>query len=322
MQLNTPVDFPLLPFNFNHHQRFCFIGSCFAENISQKFIDHKFNTLSNPFGVLYNPVSLCNCLNELSAQHFDESRMIEHDGLWHSFSHHGSFSLPNKEQVIQNIKTTIKEGHVWLKTCDILFLTLGTASVFEYNKQVVSNCHKLPAKAFERRRLTVSEIVSTFSESLKRLKQLNPELKIIFTVSPVRYTKDGLYDNSLNKASLHLALEELVAKDSNYFYLPSYELIIDELRDYRYFAEDMTHPSPLAIDYLWDRLTTSYFSPQTIQLNKQVTKLIKAYHHRPLNTKPEAHRQFKEAMLRKASDLQKQHPELNLAREIEYFSIK
>ena len=322
MQLTTPVEFPLLPFDLNHQQRFCFIGSCFAENVSRKFSEHKFHTMSNPFGVLYNPLSLCSCINDLVQQRFDESQMIQHDGLWHSFSHHGSFFTLKKKDLIKNIKQSITLGHQSLKEADVLFLTLGTASVFEYNQQVVSNCHKLPAKAFERRRLSVNEIVQTFGESLEKLKELNPKLQIVFTLSPVRYTKDGLHDNSLNKAALLLAVDELLSKISDIYYLPIYECVIDELRDYRFFADDMAHPNALAVDYVWEKLENAYFSSQTKALNKQVIKLTKAFNHRPLNTNPEAHLHFKEAMFRKASDLQRQHPELDLAQEISYFSRK
>ena len=320
MQLSTPVEFPRLPFDLHHKQNLCFIGSCFAENVSHKFVEHKFPTLSNPFGVLYNPTSLANCINDIIDKKFDESQMINHDGLWHSFAHHGSFSKTNKEEVIHEIKQSIEAAHLWLKQTDVLFITFGTASVFEYKNRVVSNCHKLPAKAFARRRLSVSEIIETFGESLKKLRAFNPNLKVILTVSPVRYTKDGLHNNSLNKASLHLATESLIAQHDDCYYLPVYEFVIDELRDYRFFAQDMSHPSSVSVDYLWERISTHYFSPQTDALNKQIIKLIKAHQHRPLHSQPDTHNQFKAKMLHKASDLQKQHPELDLTQEISYFS--
>ncbi len=320
MQLQTTVQLPTYPFEINHQHKITCIGSCFADNMGQKFRDNKFDTLINPFGVLYNPLSVFNCIDNLTRQDYDEDQLIYHDGLWHSFSHHGRFSNKNKETLLQEINDTLIEGHQHLKESDYLFITLGTAQIFEYHDKVVSNCHKIPASQFKRRRLTVEEIVKKTRPIISQLKTINPALTIIFTVSPVRYIKDGLNENSLSKATLHLATEEITRHTDNAYYLPAYEIINDELRDYRYFAEDMTHPSPLAIEYLWDKLSKQLFTPATQNINKQVLKLVQASQHRPFNINPEAHKKFLSNMLKKASDLQKQHPELNLEKEINYFS--
>lgn len=319
MQLQTPVDLPSLPFDISHQDKITFIGSCFADNMGQKFSQNKFKSLINPYGVLYNPASVSQCIHSLLAEDFDKKQLIEHGGLWHSFSHHGSFSHINKDLCIKNIINNNKAARAHLLETEYLFLTFGTAHVFEYQDQVVSNCHKLPSKAFSRRRLSIDEIISQVKGALEALRQINPKIRVIFTVSPVRYAKDGMHANSLSKASLLLAIEQL-CQDENNYYFPAYEIVLDELRDYRFFAEDMTHATSTTINYLWERLEECCFNPSTLQLNKQLIKIRTATQHRPFNTNPEAHQQFLSSMLKKASDLQSKHPEIDLSAEIAYFS--
>lgn len=319
MQLQTLVDLPSYPFSISHQDKLSFIGSCFADNMGQKFSLRKFNSLINPYGTLYNPASVAQCIVSILNDDFDESQIIEYDGIWHSFSHHGSFSNTDKKACIEKIMKQKRIAKEHLIKSNYLFLTFGTAHIFEYDEQVVSNCHKLPAKAFTRRRLSIKEISDKVGTALSALRQENPEIKVILTLSPVRYAKDGMHTNSLSKATLLLAIEKLCQKE-DYYYFPAYEIVIDELRDYRFYSEDMAHVSPIGINYLWEKIEKCYFSEQTLQLNKQINKLVNATEHRPFNTKPEAHQQFLLTMLKKASDLQSKHPELDLSEEIAYFS--
>jgi len=321
MQLQTNVDILPFPFDITHHDKITFIGSCFANNMGQKFTSNKFESLINPYGVLYNPASISQCIDSILSDHFDETQMIEHEGIWHSFSHHGSFSNTDKKSCLEHINTQRLKAKQHLLQSDILFLTFGSAHIFEYQGRVVSNCHKLPSKTFTRRRLSVQDIVHTIEGSLAALRQQNPKLKVIFTVSPVRYPKDGMSANSLSKASLLLAIEELCQNEANH-YFPAYEIVMDELRDYRFFTEDMIHPNNTAIDYIWEKLEKSCFNSSTLQLCKQIAKITKAAQHRPLNTKTEAHLQFLESMYQKASDLQSKHREIDLSAEIAYFQKK
>jgi hypothetical protein len=321
MQLQTTIDLPSFPFGISHKDHITFIGSCFADNIGLKFGLHKFNSLSNPFGVLYNPLSVCQCIDTIIANKFDDNQLLEHNGIWHSFSHHSTFSNTDKEECVKNISKAINEAHQHLLNSDVLFLTFGTAQVFEKDNKVVSNCHKLPAKEFTRRRLCVSEIVAKTKQTLESLKKVNPKIKVTFTVSPVRYPKDGMNENSLSKATLLLAIEELCLND-DCFYFPAYEIILDELRDYRFFAEDMTHPNQVAIDYVWEKMENTIFDQPTKALCKQVSKITTAAKHRPFNTDPKAHQDFLRNMHKKASDLQSQHPEIDLSEEMEYFNTK
>ncbi len=321
MQLQTIVDIPTFPFNISYKDKLTFIGSCFADNIGTKFKTAKFNTLINPFGVLYNPASVLMCLNVIVSNTFDEEKMITHNDIWHSLLHHGSFSKTSKNEALQNIKNSLNVAHAFIKNTDYLFLTFGTAHVFEYEGEIVANCHKLPAKTFTRRRLSVDEIVEKLSAGMAALKEINPDIKIILSLSPVRYPKDGMHTNSLSKATLLLAIEQLCEMESC-FYFPAYEIVLDELRDYRFFAEDMTHPNTTAINYVWEKIEQAFLSNSTIQLKQQINKIVTASLHRPFNTDPAAHHHFLTAMHKKASNLQQQHPEIDLSAELEYFSTK
>lgn len=321
MQLQTTVDTPTFPFEITHHHKITFIGSCFASNIGQQFAHNKFNSLINPYGVLYNPASVSQCINSVLSTRFDEKELIEHDGLWHSFAHHGSFSNADKNTCITNINKHHDKANIHLLNSDFLFLTFGTAHIFEYQGAVVSNCHKLPSKKFTHRRLSVDEIVTIIKGSIANIHQENPKLKIIFTLSPVRYPKEGMNTNSLSKATLLLAIEKLCQME-NCYYFPAYEIVLDELRDYRFFAEDMIHPNNTAIAYLWGKIENSCFNTSTLQLSKQINKITTASQHRPFNSNPDAHQQFLSTMLKKASDLQNKYPEIDLSAEIAYFQKK
>ena len=321
MQLQTKVDIGPFPFKLSHKEKYTFIGSCFADNVGNKFKDNRFNALVNPFGVLYNPASIAKCLKAAINNNYDENLLIEHNNLWNSFLHHGSFSNTSRDIALENIKNKLEETHNFLKETDVLFLTFGTANIYEYNGEVVANCHKIPAKEFTRRRLTVEEITQQITDCITYLRAINPKLKVIMSVSPVRYVKDGLTENSLSKATLLLAVENIY-KTENCFYYPAYEIVIDELRDYRFFAEDMTHPNDIAIKYVWETIENNLLDDNTLNIIKQVSKIAMARQHRPFNTDPTAHKQFLDSMYNKALNLQKQYPEVDLSEDLEYFSRK
>ncbi len=321
MSLFTTVDTPPFPFDINHKHKLMFIGSCFADNIGQRFLNYKFNIQINPYGVLYNPASICQCLNAILDNKFDSSKLIQHDEMWHSFLHHSSFSNVDKKTCLFTINEQTGRSYSFIKETDFLFITFGTANVYEYQGNIVSNCHKLPSKSFTRRRLGINEIVETVTNTIHKLQNINSKLKIIYTVSPVRYAKDSMHENSLSKAALHLAIEQLCQLKNSYYY-PAYEIIIDELRDYRFFAEDMAHPNNTAVSILWERLNNSFFTPDTQTLCKQIQNIISASQHRPFNKETGAYQQFLSSMLKKALDLQSRHSELDLTQEITYFSKK
>ena len=295
----------------NYQQRILLLGSCFSENIGQKLIDYHLPCLSNPFGILYNPLSIANALQRLIAQKpFGEEELFEHHGLYHSWSHHGSFSTGSKEATLAKINTRYQEAASHLKQSDVLLITFGSSWVYEYQGVAVANCHKVAETEFTRRRLTVSEIVSTYTKLIQQLSEKNPHLQVIFSVSPIRYMRQGASENQTNKAILLLAIEELTEQFENVAYFPAYEIVLDELRDYRFFAEDMIHPSKVAIDYIWERFVDAFFDQETQKLLPKIEKLNKLMEHRPLHNDTADYKKFiayKETLM---AEFAKQYPAL------------
>ena len=295
MNFRTEIPVKKYPFEINHQSKILFLGSCFSDNISQKLIDGGFSVTANPFGVLYNPISIKNAFDILiKNKSFEEKDLIQNHGLYHSFSHHGSFSKTTKEETLHLINTSINKHQDLLNKSSVIFITLGTAYVYRYleTKEIVSNCHKIPAKEFEHFALSVNEIVQEYKPLLKQLKANNSNIKIVFTVSPVRHWKDGAHKNQLSKASLHLAIAELQNQFDFVDYYPSYELIMDDLRDYRFYTKDLIHINTQAIDYIYEHFQKNFYSEETQKIEKQVLKLKRALNHRPFNHNTKEHMAF------------------------------
>lgn len=302
-----------------------FIGSCFSDNIGNKFKERRFEAEINPFGVLYNPESVKQGLEILLEKSlFDESMLFEYNGLWNSFYHHGRFSGVDKKTVLKNINRNIIKGHELLKSAGVLFVTFGTSWVYRNidDGMVVANCHKLPASRFKRSRLSVEDIVDGYDELIARLKEVNRDLKIIFTVSPVRHLKDGAHGNQLSKAVLLLAVDKLTEKHENVFYFPSYELVMDDLRDYRFYADDMVHPSAQAVDYIWEKISDVYFDEKAKAFVKEMDKIIKAREHRPFNKNSKEYQTFVSRLLKRLDEMKKQFKRAGLEEDIEIFKRK
>jgi len=295
INFRTVFDIPACDFPINYDSKVMLIGSCFSDNIGQKLKKLKFEVLSNPYGVLYNPYSIQEVFNHLLGHRkLDEKDLVQHSGLWHSYLHHGSFSESDKSVLLEKIETVRQESVEFLKKADFLFITFGTAWVYELNtsKRIVSNCHKVPAKEFKRFRLASCDITDEFGMLLQRLEELNPKLKVIFTLSPIRHLKDGPVENTLSKSLLSVSIHELVNSFTQCDYFPSYELVMDDLRDYRFYAEDMTHLSTQAIEYIFERFSNAFFKKETVSQMKQIEKLQKAIAHRPFNPETDTHQKF------------------------------
>lgn len=275
MKFTTPVSISESPFKIGHDSPVMLMGSCFAESIGNRLKAYKFNTLKNPFGIIYNPISLGKALSKITkGECYTVNDLYESTGKWLSFDHHGSFSDRDQSVVLEKINASITEAHHHLKDCHTLFLTFGSAWVYEYpDAGIVANCHKLPAKTFAKRLLTVNEIMTYYEELIGDLTHFNPKLNIIFTVSPVRHTRDGLHENNLSKSTLLLAVNTLVEQHPHCTYFPAYELVMDELRDYRFFKEDLVHPTDMAIQYIWEKLGACFFDDDTHTLNKAIEKI-------------------------------------------------
>ncbi len=280
MNFRTQIDIPHSKQELTYDERFLLLGSCFSDNIAQKLQAHAFSIVANPFGTLYNPLSIAKMIEILSPLQLPpQGEGYYHDGLWHSFLHHGSFSHTDRTTFEQNIAESIRIGKEALQEATTVIITFGTAWVYERNGEIVSNCHKLPEKEFTRRRLSIEEIVTTWQPIIESFTAQGK--RIIFTVSPIRHKRDGFHENQLSKSTLLLAIEQLQTLGAEYF--PAYEIVLDELRDYRFYAEDMLHPSQVAVDYIWERFSDTYFSTSTRETMRLRLKEYKHSQHQPLH---------------------------------------
>jgi len=313
IRLSTPVDTTPLP-TIGTDSRILLLGSCFTDAVGERMERCGMKTLRNPFGVLYNPFSIATCLEYcLDDTPLEETMLVHHEGLWHSWLHHTTLSHPDRAECLRQCNERIDAAHRFLQECDTLVITWGTAYAYFLTTQMsdqqncasqratdhrpltthsqilVANCHKVPARHFERRRLSVEEIVDRWQPLLQRLAQLPKKPRIIFTVSPIRHMADGAHGNQLSKATLHLAIDllcnpttkithqahsQFTLHNSQLSYFPAYEIMMDELRDYRYYDRDMTHPSELAVDIIWERFQQTYLLPETMETVKQNEKKI------------------------------------------------
>ncbi len=320
MSVSFRTELPTLQvgFGISHQDGVMSIGSCFTENIGIRLRDYKFCTLLNPFGIIYNPISLSNMLHYLwSDRLLEASDLVFHQGQWHSFMHHGNFSGLEREATLERINFALAEARTQLPNISRLFITLGTSKVFVLREtgEIVANCHRFPASLFERRQLHIFDIVEAFEPILRTWKQRNPNLQVIFSVSPVRHLRDGFVENQRSKAALLIAVEHLCQHLNFAHYFPAYELMMDDLRDYRFYEADMVHPNAVAIDYIWRRFGEAFFTAETHQLNAQIAAVLQAVRHRPFHAESEQHQAFIRRQLEKIDALEQAHPYLDFNAE-------
>ncbi len=283
-----------------------FIGSCFSVNIHNKLHQLKFNTISNPFGIVYNPISLSIQLNRiLDAQLYTKSDLYFFNEKWLSFDHHGEFSSSNSEKCLNQINERLNESIKQLKSAKFLFITLGSAWIYNRNAdgKTVSNCHKIPAKEFTKELAETSDMIQELSNVIERIKTMNPEIQVIFSISPVRHLSDGHIENQLSKGKLFDTVYQLKNQFKNVYYFQAYELMMDDLRDYRFYNSDLLHPSDEAIEYIWEKFRSAFFNSQSLTIISQVEKIIAASNHRAFNPKSEAHQQFIGKIIRQIEQL-------------------
>lgn len=314
MNFTTSVELPHGLPPVTHAQHLLLMGSCFAENIGNLLKNNSFHCDVNPFGILYNPFSVSEALRQiLSGKTYTESGLFFFRDCWHSVMHHGTFSAASSDEVLQHINSRLQQAHARIKNTDWLLLTWGTAYVYRQkeNGHIVSNCHKQPEKLFLRSRLTVEEIVDEYTLLLNKLREQNPGLKILFTVSPIRHSRDGMHANQVSKATLLLAIDRLQTLFPEFvFYFPSYEIMLDELRDYRFYADDLLHPSSVAIRYLWECFSETFFSNETKKIMEECESIRKAQAHRPFHPDSEEHKRFLGQIVLKIERLNRKYPYL------------
>jgi len=301
-----------------------FFGSCFTENIGEKIANLHLQNIINPFGILYNPASVSENIRLLiNNKNFTEKDLNRNNNKWFSYNHHGKFSDEDKNKCLQNINTEINKASSLLKDTDFLFITFGTSWIYRLksNNKIVANCHKIPAKEFNRERLTIPEIVDDYTKLISEIKNINPKIKIIFTVSPIRHWKDGANGNQLSKSVLLLAIEEITKQNAACFYFPSYEIIMDDLRDYRFYSTDMLHINETAINYIWEKFTTTFFDNSTLEYAKKINKINSALNHRTENNKTEKYIEFINSNIVKVKTLETEF-NINLSELVKAFKRK
>ena len=321
MKLLTPVERPARRPCIDYPHRLMLLGSCFATHIGARLQESRFRCDVNPYGVLYNPLSISTALREmLAGKVYTPDDLYEHQGLWHSPMHHGDFSAASARDALRKINLRLEQAARQLDGLDFLLLTWGTAWVYEDREtgRVVGNCHKLPEACFRRRRLSVEEIVADTASLLSVMLARNNRLQVVLTVSPIRHVRDGLHDNQLSKATLLLAAEQVrTAFPDRVFYFPAYELLLDELRDYRFYADDLVHPSDLAVRYVWERFIEWCLSPDARRVMAEVEDIRKALAHRPLHPESEEYKRFLGQIVLKIERLNGKYPYFDLQNERE-----
>lgn len=306
------------PFSLEHTHPIMLVGSCFTEHVGEKLKKAKFETLINPSGILYNPLSISTFLKRiLEGKPYTEHDLREGNGLFFSYDHHGSFSGQERKVVLEGINSNLHKAQEFIQKTHVLFLTFGTSYVYllKENGQVVANCHKQPDTLFERKRLSSQEIITTYTHLIEKLLLLNPELHIVFSVSPIRHMRDGLHENTLSKAELLLAIDSLTKHFPHCHYFPSYELLMDDLRDYRFYTEDMLHPSDVAISYIWDYFSQSFFSKHTQETSKEVEKVLNLLDHRLLHPTTVAKNMHAQKINEELTQLAARYPHISFQKE-------
>jgi hypothetical protein len=319
----TEVQLPCFEARIGYTHPFLMMGSCFATNVGERFVRLKLPVMVNPFGVIYNPLSVASCIKMLvDGKQLSADDLFEQNGIWNSYSHHSSFSAVDKEECLAKINQALASGSIMLRESSHLTITLGTSWAYRLKAtgEVVANCHKTKAAEFDRFFVEVNQSVDVLSEAIAAARSVNPSLKIILTVSPIRHVKDGLVENQRSKASLVVACHNLCAQLSGVGYFPSYEIMMDELRDYRFYADDMVHPSVLAVDIIFKKFVQSAVNRLSVEAMEEVDRIVRAVEHIPFNADGSEYRKFCASMAAKATRLQQKYSFLDLSPEIEFFS--
>lgn len=310
MEFRTKIPIQPQGPKIHYGSRILLLGSCFVENMGRQLDYYKFKTLQNPFGVLFHPRAISGFLGRVAKRTtFSRDDLFLHNERWHSFDAHSDMSGPDRETVLADLNSIIQQTHEFLQQTTHVVITLGTAWGYHHKDsgRTVANCHKVPQKNFKKE---LMEATADISECVKCIQLINKEANIIFTVSPIRHIKDGFVENQQSKARLISGVHEVVSSGEQILYFPSYEIMMDELRDYRFYAEDMLHPNQTAVDYIWKRFAEAYIEPGTTEVMKEVEVIRKGLCHRPFNEHSQAHQKFREQLEDRIRSLEAEHPEI------------
>ncbi|PXY38789.1 GSCFA domain-containing protein [Flavobacterium cheongpyeongense] len=314
MQFRTQIPISKSNSPIDYNSKIFSIGSCFAENMASKFDYFKFQNVTNPFGIIFNPFSIEKLFRRVcEQQQFTEKDVFFYNERWHCFEVHSDLSNSDREELLETLNKISTEAYKGLKETTHIIITYGTSWVYRNMRsdEIVANCHKVPQKQFSKELLQVEVIQKKIQNTIELIQNLNPKINFIFTVSPVRHIKDGFTENQLSKSHLFTALHKTINYQStplNYF--PSYEIMMDELRDYRFYAEDMLHPNQIAIDYIWKLFSESYISETSFSTMKEVDEIQKSLRHRSFNPESEQHQKFLEKLQQKINTLSQKLPNI------------
>ncbi len=312
MKFRTEIKIPKEKNTIDYHSNIVLFGSCFTENLERHFNYFKFKNLSNPYGILFHPKAIekaiFQCINH---KEYKQQDLYFNDDHWLSLDHHTKFSSSDPEKILDQINTKISEAQKALTHASHIMITLGTSWVYRYIKtnELVGNCHKIPQKNFQKELLSIDQIKESLMRIKFLIKEINPESTIIFTVSPVRHIRDGSIENTQSKAHLHTAIQQ-ITNQQQVFYFPSYEIMMDDLRDYRFYKNDMLHPNETAMEYIWEKFKDVWISEDCCSLMKEVDGIQKSLLHRPFREESEKHREFLHHLKTKIEKLTKRHPHI------------
>lgn len=320
MQFTTKIPIQKSSFPIDYDSKIMLLGSCFAENMGEKFDYFKFQATTNPFGIIFNPVSLEKLIRRsVEKRKFTENDIFFHNDLWHCFEVHSELSNSDKDAFLESLNDLIRSTNKHLSDSTHIIITLGTSWVYRNiaSNEIVANCHKVTQKEFTKELLSIQQIEESIESIISLVHSVNSNCKFIFTVSPVRHIKDGFVENTLSKAHLIAAIHSVLNRKfstslelttQNNIYFPAYEIMMDELRDYRFYAEDMLHPSQTAIDYIWIQFFENYISESEFGLMNDICSIQKGLNHRPFNPNTESHKKFLHQLELKIKTIQNQHP--------------
>lgn len=297
----------------DHQSGIVLLGSCFSEHINEKFQYFKFDSFINPFGILFNPVAI-----ETAVQHcvdrstYSKKDLLEHGDTWLSLDHHSTFDQRNPKQVLADINREIENGHQALLKASHVIITLGTSWAYQWkeDQRIVGNCHKIPQRLFNKKLLSSDEILASLKQIIFLIRSINKQTRFIFTVSPVRHLKDGFIENTLSKSLLHKAIHDII-KEEEISYFPSYEIMMDDLRDYRFYQKDLVHPNDMAVDYIWTLFSESWISKEALHTMNDIEEIQKSLAHRPFDPDSEAHKLFLAKLEKRIQIIEDKFPQIN-----------
>ncbi len=313
MKFQTTIPIKKSDFLIDYSSKLVSLGSCFAENMGDKFDYFKFQNITNPFGIIFNPISLEKIiLRSIHKKYFTEKDIFFHNEAWHCFEVHSELSNPNKTEFLTALNQLIDTTNGHLEKATHCLITLGTSWVYKHieSDALVANCHKVSQKQFVKELLSDADIEASLKRIVSEIQVVNPNCKFIFTISPVRHSKDGFVENNVSKSHLITALNHFLTNATSSIYFPSYEIMMDELRDYRFYAEDMLHPSQTAIDYIWMKFSENYINETEFETMQHVSEIQKALNHRPFNPNSESHLKFQDNLKQKINSIVAKYPEM------------